>query len=189
MKPQSAGDLTELLLAWRHGDADALTRLTPLVYDELHRLAGVYMARERGGHPLQATALVNEAYLRLTDSSRVRWQNRAHFLAVAAQLMRRVLVDFARDRQSRKRGGGWQQVTLDEGLILGGEPNVDLIALDEALQRLGALDPRKVQVVEMRFFGGLSLEETAEALGVSADTIGRDWNAAKAWLLRELTCA
>jgi len=183
------GDITGLLLAWHRGDPDALASLTPLVHDELHRLAHVYMARERPGHPLQATALVNEAYLRLTDSSRVRWQDRAHFLAVAAQLMRRVLVDFARDRQSQKRGGDWRQVTLDEGLILGGEPNVDLIALDEALQRLGALDPRKVQVVEMRFFGGLSLEDAAEVLGVSTDTIGRDWNAAKAWLLRELTRA
>jgi len=189
MKPRSPGDITELLLAWHSGDQDALASLTSLVYDELHRLAGAYMARERPGHPLQATALVNEAYLRLTDSSRVRWQNRAHFLAVAAQLMRRILVDFARDRRSQKRGHDWQQVTLDEGLVLGGEPNVDLIALDEALRRLGALDPRKVQVVEMRFFGGLSLEETAEVLGVSVDTIGRDWNAAKAWLLRELTRA
>ena len=187
MKSRSPGDITELLLAWHRGDQDALASLTPLVYDELHRLAGVYMARERPGHPLQATALVNEAYLKLTDSSRVRWQNRAHFLAVAAQLMRRILVDFARDRRSLKRGHDWQRVTLDEGLILGGEPNVDLIALDEALRRLGALDPRKVQVVEMRFFGGLSLEETAEVLGVSIDTIGRDWSAAKAWLLRELT--
>ena len=189
MKPRSAGDLTELLVAWRHGDEDALARLTPLVYDELHRLARLYMAGERPGHPLQATALVNEAYLRLTDASRIQWQNRAHFLAVAAQLMRRVLVDFARERRSQKRGGDWRQVTLDEGLILGGEPSVDLIALDEALRRLGALDPRKVQVVEMRFFGGLSLEDTAAVLGVSTDTIGRDWNAAKAWLLRELTRA
>ena len=189
MKSRSPGDITELLLAWHGGDQDALASLTPLVYDELHRLAGVYMSRERAGHPLQATALVNEAYLRLTDSSRVRWQNRAHFLAVAAQLMRRILVDFARDRRSQKRGHDWQQVTLDEGLILGGEPNVDLIALDEALRRLGALDPRKVQVVEMRFFGGLSLDETAEVIGVSVDTISRDWNAAKAWLRRELTRA
>ena len=189
MQPRSPGDITELLHAWHGGDQDALATLTPLVYDELHRLAGAYMSRERPGHPLQATALVNEAYIRLTDSSRVRWQNRAHFVAVAAQLMRRILVDFARDRQSQKRGHGWQQVTLDEGLILGGEPNIDLIALDEALLRLGALDPRKVQVVEMRFFGGLSLDETAAVLGVSMDTIGRDWNAAKAWLLRELTRA
>jgi RNA polymerase sigma-70 factor (ECF subfamily) len=189
MTPRSPGDLTELLLAWRRGDDDALTRLTPLVYDELHRLARAYMSRERPGHPLQATALVNEAYLRLTDSSRVQWQNRAHFLAVAAQLMRRVLVDFARTRQSQKRGRDWRQVTLDEGLIVGGEPNVDLLALDQALGRLGLLDPRKVQVVEMRFFGGLSLEDTAEVLGVSPDTVGRDWSAAKAWLLRELTRA
>jgi RNA polymerase sigma-70 factor, ECF subfamily len=189
MKSRSPGDITALLLAWHRGDQDALASLTPLVYDELHRLAGVYMSRERPGHPLQATALINEAYLRLTDSSRVRWQNRAHFLAVAAQLMRRILVDFARDRRSQKRGHGWQQVTLDECLILGGEPNIDLIALDEALGRLGALDPRKVQVVEMRFFGGLSLDETSTVLGISVDTVSRDWNAAKAWLLRELTRA
>ena len=189
MKPRSPGDITELLLAWHRGDQDALASLTPLVYDELHRLAGVYMSRERAGHPLQATALVNEAYLRLTNSSRVRWQNRAHFLAIAAQLMRRILVDFARDRRSQKRGHDWQRVTLDEAVILGGEPNVDLIALDEALRRLSALDPRKVQVVEMRFFGGLSLDETAAVIGVSVDTISRDWNAAKAWLLRELTRA
>jgi RNA polymerase sigma-70 factor (ECF subfamily) len=189
MKSRSPGDITELLLAWHSGDENALASLTPLVYDELHRLAGIYMSRERAGHPLQATALVNEAYLRLTNSSRVRWQNRGHFVAVAAQLMRRILVDFARDRRSQKRGHDWQQVTLDEGMILGGEPNVDLIALDEALRRLGALDPRKVQVVEMRFFGGLSLDETAEAIGVSVDTISRDWNAAKAWLRRELSRA
>jgi RNA polymerase sigma-70 factor (ECF subfamily) len=189
MTSRSPGDITELLLAWHGGDEDALASLTPLVYDELHRRARLYMSRERAGHPLQATALVNEAYLRLTDSSRVRWQNRAHFVAVAAQLMRRILVDFARDRRSQKRGHDWQQVTLDEGMLLGGEPNVDLIALDEALRRLGALDPRKVQVVEMRFFGGLSLDETAEVIGVSVDTISRDWNAARAWLLRELTRA
>jgi len=189
MKSRSPGDVTELLLAWHAGDQDALASLTPLVYDELHRLAGIYMSRERPGHPLQATALVNEAYLKLTDSSRVRWQNRGHFVAVAAQLMRRILVDFARDRRSQKRGHDWQQVTLDEGVLLGGEPNVDLIALDEALQRLATLDPRKVQVVEMRFFGGLSLDETAEVVGVSVDTISRDWNAAKAWLRRELTRA
>ena len=189
MEPRSPGDITELLLAWQSGDQHALASLTPLVYDELHRLAGIYMSRERAGHPLQATALVNEAYLKLTDSSRVRWQNRSHFLAVAAQLMRRILVDFARDRRSQKRGHEWQQVTLHEGMILGGEPNVDLIALDEALRRLGAIDPRKVQVVEMRFFGGLSLDETSEVIGVSVDTISRDWNAAKAWLRRELTRA
>lgn len=189
MKPRSPGDITELLLAWRSGDEGALVSLTPLVHDELHRLARAYMARERPGHALQATELVNQAYLRLTDSSRVQWQNRAHFLAVAAQLMRRVLVDFARDRQARKRGRDWQQVTLDEALILGEGPNVDLIALDEVLHRLSALDPRKARVVEMRFFGGLSLEEAAEVLGVSTDTIGREWSAARAWLLRELTRA
>jgi RNA polymerase sigma-70 factor (ECF subfamily) len=187
MTLRSPGDITELLLAWRGGDEDALASLTPLVHDELRRLARACMARERPGHVLQATELVNEAYLRLTDSSRVQWQNRAHFLAVAAQLMRRVLVDVARDRQSRKRGRDWRQVTLDEALIVGDGPNVDLIALDEALGRLGALDARKAQVVELRFFGGLSLADAAEVLGVSIDTVGRDWTAAKAWLLRELT--
>ena len=187
MKTRSPGDITELLLAWRGGDGDALAVLTPMVHDELRRLARLYMARERPGHPLQATELVNEAYLRLTDSSRVQWQDRGHFLAVAAQAMRRVLVDVARDRHARKRGGDWRRITLDEALIVGGGPNVDLIALDEALCRLGALDPRKVQVVELRFFAGLSLEDAASALGVSADTVGRDWTAAKAWLLRELT--
>jgi RNA polymerase sigma-70 factor, ECF subfamily len=186
MPPRSPDDFTGILLAWRAGDENALATLTPIVYDELHRLARHYMAQERTGHTLQATALVNEAYLRLVDSSRVRWQSRAHFLAVAAQLMRRILVDFARSRRYQKRGGDWTQVTFDETMILGREPGSDLVAIDDALQSLARLDPRKAQVVEMRFFGGLTLEETAEALGISPDTVGRDWTAAKAWLKREM---
>lgn len=180
-------DFTGILLAWRAGDEAALATLTSLVYDELHRLARYYMARERPGHTLQATALVNEAYLKLVDASRVRWQNRAHFMAVAAQTMRRILVDLARKRRGQKRGGGARPVTLHEALLVGGQPGSDLVALDDALEGLAKLDPRKSRVVELRFFGGLSLEETAEALGVSTDTVGRDWSAARAWLLRELT--
>ena len=144
------------------------------------------MRREQTGHTLQTTALLNEAYLRLVDSSRVRWQNRAHFYAVAAQLMRRVLVDFARGRKYKKRGGDWHQVTLSEDIPLAVHGDADVVAVDEALDQLGRLDPRKARVVELRFFGGLSLEETAEALEVSTDTVGRDWRAAKAWLTREL---
>ena len=173
-------------MAWGNGDQDALSRLMPLVYDELHRLAEGYMRREHAGHTLQTTALLNEAYIKLVDSSRVRWQNRAHFFAVAAQLMRRILVDFARNRRYQKRGGDWRQVTLGEGLGVVTNVDSDLVALDEALQELAKLDPRKARVVELRFFGGLSLEETAEALKISTDTVGRDWRAAKAWLKREL---
>jgi RNA polymerase sigma factor (TIGR02999 family) len=173
-------------MAWGKGDAEALSRLTPLVYDELHRLATGYMRGENAGHTLQTSALVNEAYIKLVDTSRVRWQNRAHFLAVAAQLMRRILVDFARSRGYRKRGGDWRRVTLDEGKGLVTSSDSDLVEVDEALQALAKMDPRKGQVVELRFFGGLSLEETAEALQVSTDTVGRDWRAAKAWLTREL---
>lgn len=178
------GDVTALLIAWRNGDEAALARLTPIVYNELHRLAGRYMRREQAGHTLQTTALLNEAYLRLVDSSRVRWQNRAHFYAVAAQLMRRILVDFARHRNYRKRGGDWHRVMLSEGIPE--RQDVDLAAVNDALDQLERLDARKARVVELRFFGGLSLEETAEALNVSTDTIGRDWRAAKAWLTREL---
>jgi RNA polymerase sigma factor (TIGR02999 family) len=187
MGGQAGEDVTALLMAWREGDEAALTRLTPIVYQELHRLAGRYMRRERPDHTLQTTALLNEAYLRLVDSSRVQWQNRAHFFAVAAQLMRRVLVDFARSRQYKKRGGDWQQVTLSEGIPVTCHGDADLVAVNEALEALSRLDPRKARVVELRFFGGLSLEETAEALNISTDTVGRDWRAAKAWLTRELT--
>ena len=179
-------DITQLLLAWNQGDGQALDRLMPLVHGELHRLAHRYMAGERPGHPLQTTALVNEAYLRLIDSSRVRWQNRAHFFAVSAQLMRRILVDVARARAKLKRGGEAIQVSLDEATDMPREPGHDLIALDDALTRLAAFDERKSKVVELRFFGGMSVDETAEVLGVSAMTVMRDWGLAKVWLLREL---
>ena len=178
--------ITQLLLAWNEGDEKALDRLIPLVHQELHRLAHRYMAAERAGHALQTTALVNEAYLRLIDSSRVRWQNRAHFFGVSAQLMRRILVDFARARRKLKRGGDVIQVSLDEAVVISSEPSADLIALDEALTLLASFDERKSQVVELRFFGGLSVEETAEVLKVSPITVMRDWNLAKLWLLREL---
>lgn len=182
----SQQDVTALLQAWRDGDDEALARLIPLVNDELHRLANRYMRRENAGHTLQTTALVNEAYIRLVDSKRVRWQNRAHFFAIAAQLMRRILVDVVRRQQFQKRGGDWRRVNLAEDVELAANVNPDLVMVDEALHALAKLDPRKAQVVELRFFGGLTLEETAEALKVSTDTIGRDWRAAKAWLTREL---
>jgi len=180
------GQVSGLLRAWSDGDRAALDRLTPIVYDELHRLAQRYMKHERPGHSLQTTALVNEAYMRLVDYKGMQWQNRAHFFAVSAQLMRRILVEHAR-RHNLKRGGGVQHVSLEETAIMGGEESADLVALDEAMDALARLDPRKVQVVEMRFFGGLSVEETAEVLKVSSVTVMRDWNTAKAWLYRELT--
>ncbi|HEV2800476.1 MAG TPA: sigma-70 family RNA polymerase sigma factor [Pyrinomonadaceae bacterium] len=179
-------DITELLLAWSEGDEASLERLVPLVKAELHRLAHHYMQGERDGHILQTTALVNEAYLRLVDASRVRWQNRAHFFAVTAQLMRRVLVDFARARDYQKRGGGAAHVPLMEAFDLPHRQDTSIVALDEALSTLAEVDARKARVVELRFFGGLSVEETAEVLSVSVDTVMRDWKLAKAWLLREL---
>jgi len=179
--------ITEILLAWGDGDEAALERLMPIVYAELRRLAHHYMNREREGHTLQTTALVNEAFLKLIDSSRVRWQNRAHFFAVSAQLMRRILVDFARSRRYQKRGGAAQRISLDDAPLVTPERGGDLIALDDALTALAAIDKRKSEVVELRFFGGLSVEETAEALKVSPDTVMRDWRLAKAWLLRELS--
>ena len=182
----SPGAVTELLRAWGDGDDGALEQLTPLVEAELRRLARGYMRRERRGHTLQTTALVNEAFLRLTDARRVRWQDRAHFLGISARLMRRVLVDHARSRGYRKRGGGAERVTLDEGLVASPEPAVDVVALDRALEALAAVDARKSRVIELRFFGGLSVEETAEVLHVSPDTVKRDWRLAKLWLLREL---
>lgn len=180
-------DISTLLRAWSEGDQSALPRLTPIVYDELRRLARRYMKRERPGHSLQTTALVNEAYMRLVDYERMQWQNRAHFFAVSAQLMRRLLVEHAR-RRNLKRGGGVQRISLEEASVVGGEQDADLVALDDAMNELTRIDPRKVQVVEMRFFGGLSVEETAEVLKVSPVTVKRDWRAAKAWLYRELTC-
>jgi RNA polymerase sigma-70 factor, ECF subfamily len=185
----AADEVSQLLRAWSGGDQKALERLTPIVYNELHRLARRYMKRERPGHSLQTTALVNEAYMRLVDYKRMQWQNRAHFFAVSAQLMRRILVEHAR-RNNLKRGRGVQQVSLEEAAVVGGGRATylsgNLIALDDALHALARLDARKVQVVEMRFFGGLSVEETAEVLKVSAITVMRDWSTAKAWLYREL---
>jgi RNA polymerase sigma factor (TIGR02999 family) len=175
----------ELLQAWSDGDKGALERLTPIVYDELHRLAGRHMRRERPGISLQTTALVNEAYLRLVGYERMQWQNRAHFFAVSAQVMRRILVEHAR-RHNLKRGGGVPHVSLDEAAMVGGQRAADLVALDDALNTLAELDPRKAQVVDMRFFGGLNVDETADVLKVSPATVMRDWSTAKAWLYREL---
>jgi RNA polymerase sigma factor (TIGR02999 family) len=184
--PAPQAPLTDLLLAWGRGDESAFEQLVPLVHAELHRLARRYMRGERAGHSLQTTMLVNEAYLRLVDLNRVRWQDRGHFFAMSARLMRRILVDHARARGFVKRGGGAQTVPFDESRAGPIEPSPDLVALDDALQALAAVDPRKSQVVEMRFFGGLTVEETAQALGISSPTVLRDWRLAKAWLLREL---
>ncbi len=185
-RDESGGDASTLLRAWSNGDQNALEQLTPIVYAELHRLAHSYMRRERSAQGLQTTALVNEAYIRLVDYKRMQWQNRAHFFAVAAQLMRRILVDYAR-RHNLKRGGDVQHVPLEEGAVMNGEPGADLVALNEAMDALARFDARKVQVVEMRFFGGLSVEETAEVLNISPITVMRDWTTAKAWLYREIT--
>jgi len=178
---------TELLLAWGRGEAHAFDQLVPLVHDELRRLARRHMARERQNHTLQASALVNEAYLRLIDLNQMQWQNRAHFFAMSARVMRRILVDFARARRNEKRGGGAPNVTLDEALLPAKTAGHDIEALDDALNALAVVHPRKSDVVEMRYFGGLSLEETAETLHVSIDTVKRDWRFAKLWLLRELS--
>jgi RNA polymerase sigma factor (TIGR02999 family) len=178
--------VTDLLLAWGRGDESAFHQLMPMVHAELHRLARRQMRGQRAGHTLQTTVLVNEAYLRLIDLSRVRWQDRAHFFAMSARLMRRILVDHARWRQSIKRGGGARLVPFDEAVFVSPSRGTDLVALDDALVTLAAIDSRKSEVVEMRFFGGLSVEETAEALHVSPQTVMRDWRLAKAWLLREL---
>jgi RNA polymerase sigma-70 factor (ECF subfamily) len=179
--------ITSLLLAWGQGDQAALDALMPLVYGELRKVAARHLRGQRAGHTLQTTALVNEAYLRLIDASQVKWQDRAHFFAVAAHFMRRILVDFARSRNYQKRGGGAQQVSLAEALAIEPERGADLLALDEALTRLQALNERQAQVVELRYFGGLSEEESAEALKVSVRTVRRDWNFARVWLHRELT--
>ncbi|HQR34213.1 MAG TPA: sigma-70 family RNA polymerase sigma factor [Blastocatellia bacterium] len=181
-----SAEVTKLLFAWREGDEAALERLIPLVHAELRRIAHRFMRKERAGHSMQTSALVNEAYLRLIDASNVDWQNRAHFFAISASLMRRILVDAARERQARKRGGSAEHVLLDEALVAGKEMHTDLVALDEALTALAKLDPRKARVVELRFFGGLNEAEMAEALQVSPETVRRDWRLAKAWLLRFL---
>ena len=183
--PSSQG-ITQLLLAWSDGDQAALEKLTPLVYAELHRLAKGYMRGERSGHTLQTTALINEAYLRLIDWKNVRWQNRAHFFGVAAQLMRRILVDFARSRHYAKRSGGTRQVSLDEAITIHEDRSVEIIALDDALKSLAEIDPRKSRIVELRFFGGMTVKETAEALKTPQRTVEREWNLARAWLYREL---
>ena len=183
----SSDSVTRLLVDVRLGRRDALDRLLPLVHDELHRIAAGYMRRERADHTLQPTALVNEAYLRLVDQRDVEWRDRAHFLGVAAQLMRMILVDHARARRAAKRAGGAERVPLDETVLVGGERDVDLLALDEALGRLAALDPRLCRVVELRYFGGLTTREAAEVLAISTATVEREWATARGWLRRELT--
>ena len=182
----SPNQVTELLVEWGNGNHAALEKLMPLVYDELHRLAHRYMGHERRDHTLQTSGLVNEAYLRLIDQNRVQWQNRAHFFGIAAQMMRRILVDYARSRTNAKHGGGDHRVSLDDVETFSPERPDDVVALDEALNGLAALDPRKSQIVELRFFGGLSIEETADVLGVSPGTVMRDWTLAKAWLRRAI---
>jgi len=179
-------DVTQLLQAWSDGDRSALERLVPAVYAELHRLAHHYMSQEQPGHVLQTTALVNEAYLRLVDTKQRHWRNRAHFLAVSAKVMRQILVDFARAQHSRKRGGELQKISLDEALVLPDEKEIDLVALNDALDALAKFDLRKSQVAELRFFGGLKTEEIAEALKISPNTVLLDWSLAKAWLCREM---
>jgi len=180
-------DITALLLEWKGGNNEALERLTPLIYQELRRIAQRYMAAEQPGHTLQPSALVNEAFVKLIDARRAGWENRAHFFATSAQVMRHILVDFARRRQYQKRGAGAVQVELTENLIAAEDRTKDLVALDDALRALAALNPRVSQVVELRYFGGLTEEETAEALHISSDTVLRDWKFAKAWLHRELS--
>lgn len=187
MGPPLTHEITQLLRAWTAGDEQALEKLTPLVYQQLHRVAQRCMAGERQGHTLQTTALVNEVYLRLVDCEQIRWQDRAHFFAVSAQLMRRILIDFARSRGYQKRGGGAPHLSLDEAPSVCQEPDTNLVALDDAMKALAAVDERKSKVVELRFFGGLNVQETAEVLSVSPDTVVRDWRLAKVWLLRELS--
>lgn len=179
--------VSQLLVAWSSGDQSALEELMPLVYEELRRLAHHYIRRERPGHTLQTSGLVNEAYLRLVDQTNIQWQNRAHFFGIAARLMRQILVDYARRQRYAKRGGDARRLSLDEALIISKERAADVVALDDALKTLAEIDSRQSQIVELRFFGGLSIEETAEVLSVSAGTVMRDWTLAKAWLRRELT--
>lgn len=186
MQKQPSHDITGLLQAWRLGDASARELLIPLLQRELHRIASHHMAIQRPGHTLQTTALVNEAYLRLIDAKRVGWHDRSHFLAACSQIMRHILVDHARARKATKRGGGIAALPLEEACVVSPEPNTDLVALDEALDKLAKHDPRRAKVVEMRFFGGLSVEETAAALGISEESVLRDWRLARVWLAREL---
>ena len=186
MNQSTSPQITQLLLAWNGGDKAALDRLMPLVYQELRRLAKSYMRRQNPGHTLQTTALVNEAYLRLIDTSRVNWQDRTHFFAIAARLMRRILVDFARSKNSLKRGGELQEVSFEAALAVSFEEKTDLVALDEALKTLAELNERQSQIVELRYFGGLSEEEIAETLKISVRTVRRDWSVARAWLYRRM---
>ncbi len=186
MTTPSLQDVTGLLLEWQQGDGDALDKLTPLVYDELRRIAHRYMQQERGGHTLQTTALVHEAYVRLVGGQKIEWQNRAHFYGVVAQVMRHVLIDHARRLQYIKHGGDAQRISLEDVAVMPHARAAELLALDEALDELARLDPRKARVVELRYFGGLSIEETADVLDISAMTVRRDWRAAKAWLYRAL---
>lgn len=182
-----SSDVTQLLDSWSHGDGQALEKLTPLVYEELRRLAGYYLRRERAGHTLQSTALVHEAYLRLIGQREVEWKNRAHFFGVAAQMIRRILVDHARARQTEKRGSNMPKLSLDEALGVPEKNEWELIALNDALDTLATIDPQAARIIELRFFAGLSIEETAEVLGISLSTVKRDWATAKAWLFRELS--
>ena len=184
MELNTEGGLTQLLIEWRNGDKAALDQLMPLVHDELRRLARHYMARERRDHTLQTSALINEAYLRLVDQRDTPWQNRAHFFALAAQVMRHILIDHARSHQFEKRGGGAQKVSFDEGVAVTDQRASEIVALDDALTSLATVDPRKSRIVELRFFGGLNIEETAEVMDLSPTTIQREWRAAKAWLRR-----
>ena len=187
MTSPSPDEVTQLLLDWSSGDKAALDKLMPLVYEELRRLAHHYMGRERPGHTLQTTAIVNEAYLQLIDQRNVQWQNRAHFFGIAAHLMRRVLAGYARSRRYDKRGGGAQQVSLEEAMVVSQERVAEMVALDDALNALAEIDDRKRKIVEMRFFGGMSIEDTSEVLGVSPGTVMRDWTLAKAWLRRGIS--
>jgi len=182
--------ITQLLIAWSEGRREALEHLLPLVYDDLRRMAGRYMQREAAGHALQPTALVHEAYVRLIDQRQVKWQNRAHFFGVAASMMRRILVDEARVRRAQKRGGKWERVTLSGNEVaLGGADEVDVLSLHQALERLATFDPRQERIVELRYFGGLTIEETAEVLAISNATVVREWTIAKAWLQAELSAS
>jgi RNA polymerase sigma factor (TIGR02999 family) len=183
----SAKEVTQLLLEWSNGNKEAVAKLIPLVYDELRQLADRHLRRERPNHTLHTTALVHEAYLRLIDQHSVRWQNQAHFYAIAAQLMRRILVNYARDRHAIKRGGSAQKVSLDEALTVSASRNVDLVALDDSLISLASIDPQQSRIVELRFFGGLTIEETAEVLGISPATVKNKWSMARAWLHREIS--
>jgi len=184
---QNPHEVTQLLIAWSNGDKAALNKLMPLIYDELRQLARHYMSRERAGHTLQTTALVNEAYVRLVNRKGVHWQNRAHFFAIAAQLMRSILVDHARSHAYAKRGGGARKIALDDAMVISQQRAAEVVALDDALKRLAEIDPLQSRLVEMKFFGGLTIEETGEVLGLSPATIKREWSTAKAWLYHELS--